>query len=245
MATLAAALIGAGCAATAPPYNPFRVSQEEFHGKIKRVALLPVRGGAALPEPVRAKFDSLIEVKLREAGFSVVPARESGDIYDRMTKQLGGIFDPATGKRDESKSKTAIDYTRRELSTKFNIDAVLYPTILSVGARFAANLASWDGVAESTIAPGSYGSALIGTITALSLAITIEDRAGAVVYVNRGGIQLLTKIQREGLFQAPKFVAVPPIELFANEERTVAAVNIALAPLVKQLEPTDAPKPKP
>lgn len=246
LATLAVALIGAGCATT-PPYNPFKISQDEFHGKIKTIALTPVAVPRDLenPERVRAKFESLIEAKLREAGFSIVPARESGEIFERMTKQLGGFFDPVTGKRDEAKFKTAVEHTLRELGTRFNADALLYPSIVVVRAPFSVNRANWDGAQEPMITPGSYGSALIGTVAALSLVVTIQDRTGAAVYINGGGIQVLTKIHKGGFFQPEKFIPVPPIELFAYEERNVAAVNIALAPLVRQPVPTEESKPKP
>ncbi|HEX9201022.1 MAG TPA: hypothetical protein VF865_15795, partial [Acidobacteriaceae bacterium] len=158
-AALTTTLIAAGCA-TAPPYNPFKIAEEEFHGKIKTIALAPVGvpGDLGDPDPVKAEFESLIEAKLREAGFSVVPSRESAEIFNNMNKQLGGIFDPVTGKRDETKLKTAQEHARRELGAKFKADAVLYPGISLGVASFAGGSASWGGTSESlAMTEGFFG----------------------------------------------------------------------------------------
>src|SRR6266568_4287322 len=65
-AALTTTLIAAGCA-TAPPYNPFKIAEEEFHGKIKTIALAPVGvpGDLGDPDPVKAEFESLMEAKFK------------------------------------------------------------------------------------------------------------------------------------------------------------------------------------
>ncbi len=243
-ATLVIALLGAGCA-TAPPYNPFKIAQDEFYGKIKTIALSPVAVAVDLEdaEPVKTKFESLIETTLREAGFSVVPSREYAAIWKRMTEQMGGFFDPVTGKRDETKLKTVREHTLRELNTKFTVDAVLYPSIRVVKANFVQNQATWDGTSESLTTGGFLGALLggqyRGTVGALSLVAVIEDTHGVDVYINGGGIQVLSKVSGGG------FIPVSRNELFANEERNVAAVNIALGSLVRKPVATEAPKATP
>jgi len=244
-AALATTLIVGGCATT-PPYNPFKVTQEEFYGKIKTIALAPVGVPRDLenPDPVKAKFEPLIEAKLREAGFSVVPSRESAGIFESMNKQLGGIFDPVTGKRDDTKFKTVREHALRELSTKFKADAVLYPNIRAGTARFAGGQANWDGASES-LSPteGFMGMLMVGqfqgTTGALSLIVTIENIHGVDAYVNGGGIQLISKLS------GGKFVPVPRSQLFADEKRIAAAVNIALGPLARNPAPAEAPKVQP
>jgi hypothetical protein len=238
-------LIGGGCATT-PPYNPFKIAQEEFYGKIKTIALAPVGVPMGLedPDPVKAKFESLVEAKLREAGFSVVSSRESAGIFESMNKQLGGMFDPVTGKRDETKFKTVREHFLREVQTKFKADAVLYPNIRVVTASFAGGQASWDGTKESlSTTEGFMGLLLVGqlrgTAPALSLVVTIEDIHGVDAYVNGGGIQLSSKIS------AGNFVPVPRNQLFNSDERNAAAVNFALGPLVRIPAPAGAPKVQP
>jgi len=244
-AALTTTLIVAGCA-TAPPYNPFKITEEEFRGKIKTIALSPVAVPADLADsdPVKAKFESLIQAKLREAGFSVVPSQETAEIFNNMNKQLGGIFDPVTGKRDETKFKAAREHALRELNTKFKADAVLYPSISAGTARFGGGKASWGGTSESVAISEGFLAALqvgnlSGSVRALSLVVSIENINGGDAYVNMGGIQLAAK------YSGGQFVAVPRNQLFASEERVVGAVNYALAPLVKNSAPAGAPKAKP
>lgn len=91
--TLVAVLVGVGCAST-PRYNPFKIPQDDFYGKIKTIALAQVRVPRDLedPTPVRSRFESLIDAKLREAGFSTVPSREFEAIFDRVAQQRGGTL---------------------------------------------------------------------------------------------------------------------------------------------------------
>lgn len=233
-------MIGAGCATT-PPYNPFKIPQDELYGKIKTIALAPVAVPEGLedPQPVKAMFASLIEAKLREAGFSTVPSAEYAEIWKRMTEKVGGYFDPVTGKRDESKFKALRKHCLRELSTKYNANAVVYPEIRFVKANFSGNTASWHGTSESVKVPTegvlqallSGGGGHYGTLAALSLVVTIKDMDEVEMYVNPGGIQVLARVSSRG-----KFVPVPPNELLVNEERNGAAVDIALEPLVTKPE---------
>ena len=201
-AALATILIVGGCATT-PPYNPFKVTQEEFYGKIKTIALAPVGVPRDLENP-----------------------------------------DPVTGKRDETKFKTVREHALRELSTKFKADAVLYPNIRAGTARFAGGQANWDGASES-LSPteGFMGMLMVGqfqgTTGALSLIVTIENIHGVDAYVNGGGIQLISKLS------GGKFVPVPRSQLFADEKRIAAAVNIALGPLARNPAPAEAPKVQP
>jgi hypothetical protein len=247
IAGLMAILIGAGCAAKAP-YNPFKVDQNEFYSKTKTIALagMTVPEGLEDPEAVRAKFESLITAKLREAGFSIVPSREAVEIWKRMTEQVDGYFDSVTGKRDEAKLQAVREHTLGELRTKFKMDAVLKPTIQVVKAPWSGGTAHWDGTKDSVKSFGKQmGEALPfallgvavsyeGTVPALSLVVTVEDRNGVNVYANRGGIQVLGKFSRK------QFISDPASAILTNEERNVAAVNIAIDPLIRKSEFTEA-----
>lgn len=244
--TIIIGLIQLGCATTV--YNPFKIDQDKFFSKTTTVALLPITlpEGVEDPEPVKAKFESLIEAKLHEAGLSIVKSKETDAVWNQMKEQMGGFFDPITGKIDEEKKKSAKEHARRELNMKFNADAVLIPSIQIVNAQFDGGWAKWNGVQES-IALGSPWSlsaflgmtgAYSGTVGALSLVVFMEDIDGVEMYFNAGGIQVLQKLS------FGKFVSVPENEFFVNEERNSSAVNIALGPLVKKTVPTEASKEK-
>jgi hypothetical protein len=217
---LIGALAVAGCVPPAVAYNPFKMPEQEIRQKIKRVALAPVTLPSNLddPEPVKAKFEALIQAKLREGGFTPVPSQEVDALWKRMKEQLGGFFDPITGKRDEAKFKTAREHLLREVNAMTKADAILHPSIQLVKVGFGNNEARWHGTSESLITGGFWG--------AFSLYVTLEDINGVDQYINVGGIQLAAKLSGH------TFVAVPRNELFADEKRNQAAVNVALNPLI-------------
>jgi hypothetical protein len=155
-----------------------------------------------------------------------------------MIEQMGGYFDPKTGKKDESKIKAVNEHCYRELGRKFNSDAVLFSRISIVKASFAEYKASWDGTEESLdMRSGTVKvldllfdtSITSGTIPALSLGVLIQDIHGTTAYVNWGGIEVLYKFSWS-------HVPVQKSELFSNEERNIEAVNIALEPLIQKSE---------
>lgn len=246
LGVLSIALVGAACApvATAPD-NPLKVSEQEFKSKIKTIALaaVVVPRDIEKPDRVTAKFESLIEAKLRDAGFSVVLSRESEEIRERMTRQMSNYFDPRTDELiDEAKFKTVREHILRELSVKFNVDAVLHPSIRLVRAPWNLGTASWHGTTES-IKPEwmrffdaltSVGSS--GSVRALSLVVDVEDIHGTRLYSNAGGVQVLSKISAEGTS-----VPVPQSELLANDERNLMAIDIALGVLIGKPVLTETP----
>ena len=234
-------LISSGCPKTVP-YNPFKITQEEFYSKIKTIALAPVDipGDLENKDQLKTKFEALVESKLHEAGFVVIPSREYGETWERMTKQMGGYFDAVTGKRDESKYKAVKEYTLRELRTKFNADAVLYSGVRVVTAPFSRDTASWHETSEAL--SSGWATFLVqhhGNVPALSFGVYVIDSNGVDMYLKMGGIQVLEKIA------GGKLVPIPENEILANEERNTEAVNIALDPLVRKTPPSQAPGAKP
>lgn len=228
-----------GCAVTTP-YNPFKVPQEQIKSKVKVVALAPINfpGDMEDTEPLKAKFEFLIEAKLRQAGFMVVPSREYDAVWKQTIEKLGGVFDPLTGKRDEAKFKTVREHTLRELATRTKADALLEHGIGVFKANFAGHLAQWHGTSESVVTAGFWGAFFAGgaqgTVPALSLVVALSDIHGVEMYVNVGGIQVLAKLSGQN------FVTVQRYELFVDQERNRQAVNIALDPLAGKTMPQDA-----
>lgn len=229
VAGLVLALLGAGCATT--PYNPFKVGRNEILSRVKTVAVAGVSLPDELPQPdqLRSEFETMIVNELKAAGFQVVPAAEFDQIFKRMRDEMGGFFDPNTGKGDEEKVKKVQDLCRRELATKFHADAVLYPAVSVVSAGFRLDQASWDGVTEDTLT-GSFLQRLFsggykGQIPALSLWVALKDINGDSLYVNGGGLQLISKICRG------QFVEVPVTDLLVDAKVKSRSVQIAFAPL--------------
>jgi hypothetical protein len=228
---LGLALVLGGCAAKTP-YNPFKIPREQFHGHLKVVALSPMGMPTELtnPDPVRQKFLNLIETQLRAAGYKVVGSAEARVIWDSMATGSNGFYDPVTGVRDEEKVKLVRMRLYRELRAKFNIDAMLFSHIAVVPAKLDNDRARWDGASE-TAARKKFWKAVLGishsgTIPALSLHVTLSDTDDRDLYENAGGIQVLAKAGVDGLQDVPRE------QLFADEERNLRAVHLALDPLL-------------
>jgi hypothetical protein len=242
--TLVLLFIAEGCAKT-KTYNPFKVSQDEFYVKTRVIALVPIAVPADLDraELVKVKFDSLIEATLHESGLTIVPSGEVAAVWKSMSARVGGFVNPDTGERDESKFKVVKEHTLRELSAKFSVDAVLYPSIAVFKAHWGSGVAQWHGISES-ITPNTLPFMLLnplvghsrGTVPALSLYVVVEDIHGAELYENAGGIQVLAK-----LVSTYDFKPVPQDQLFVDEAKNLKAVKIALGALKTKLEPGGTP----
>ena len=222
-------LIVVGGCATSPPYDPYRVPKSQVHSQVKTIALSPVSlpRVARQAEGVKGRIESLITTKLEKAGYIVVPSKEFGAIWDRLAEQIGGFFDPVTGKANEERIKTVREHARREMVTRFKVDALLHPRVQVVWAPFKTDEAVWDGVSETVMADDSFHAFGPGTAQALSLAILIEGGNGVDFYASRGGIQLISKAVRG------RFVDVKASEILTNDEKIIKAVDIALNQFLK------------
>lgn len=232
-------IVLAGCA-TAPAYNPYLVPKSQVQSQVKSIALSPVRFPPVVEKAqgAKEKIELLITAKLTQAGYSVVPSKEFGGVWDRFVEQVGGIFDPVTGKADEGKIKVVREHTRREMTNRFKINAFLYPTVQVIGVPLKGSRAVWDGISESIMADGWYRSFEGGATQALSLRILLEDENGVDLYLKRGGIQLIAKTVKG------RFVNIQASEILASEEKIAGAIHIALKEFIQNTEtPGNPPKP--
>ncbi|HKA32195.1 MAG TPA: hypothetical protein VKH64_03210 [Candidatus Binatia bacterium] len=236
-AYLLLALVLSGCAAT-KTYDPFKVAQSDIRGRVKVVALVPIELSTDAEDPagVKAKFEWLIRSKLEEGGFKVIPSDEFASIWKKTVAQHGPIYDPASGKRDDKKFNAAFAAAARELWGKTGADALLQAVIAVVKAEFSSNLAEWHGAIDYVRPDGVWGvfsgRQYVGTVPALSLWVGLVDFQGTEMYVNAGGIQVMSKVG-----SGMKFYEVPLHDLFADQAKNLRSVAIALNPLIGQPAP--------
>lgn len=230
-ATCLALLLGACAGKT--HYNPFQVPPEQLRASVKVVALGPTQVPRDLSEPelVRARFDHLLENQLRAGGYTVVPFGETRTVWDSLAVASKGLYDPVTGRPDESKIEGFRTAVFRELKTRYGVDALLLSSVLVVPAKLDGDVARWDGTSQGA-ARKKFWKALLGvshsgTIPALSLNVRLSDGDNRALYENRGGIQVLAKAGVERLEDVPRS------ELFVDEERNLKAVHLALDPLLR------------
>lgn len=214
-------------------------SREEFLTKVKTIALAPltVPGDLEDAERVKDKYESLISLKLEERGFAIIPSKEFQVVYKKTMEQMGGVFDPMTGKLDESKGEALQTHTLRELQRTTHTDAVLYPRLYPFTVKHVKGVAIWDGVSEPIkgarvdswidryIAAIGVGGAY-GTVTALSLVVVVVDIDAVKMYANSGGVQLLAH------FDGVDFKSVTRAELLPSEDYYAKSINLALGPLL-------------
>jgi hypothetical protein len=223
----------AGC----EQYNPYKIDKAAFASKVHTVGIMPTHISPHLKvinqEEKEKEFEALIENKLSEAGFKVVPCSEYRAVYQPMKQNIGPLFDANTGEPLETSRDLLLDHSKREYLAKNKVDALVWPNIESVRATWGTNIASWDGVQEPAM--GKDGileriatSNFTGTLPALSLKLIISDPNGQTMYENPGGIQLLA-----WLTMSSGFRDVPKENLLVNKDRNKKSVEIACKPLFK------------
>lgn len=205
---------------------------------VKLIALVPIELSTDAEDPaaVKAKFEWLIRSKLEEGGFKVIPSDEFASIWKKTVAKLGPVYDPASGKRDDKKFNAAFATAARELWGETGADALLHSAIAVVKAEFSSNLAEWHGTIDYVRPEGVWGMLSgpqgYGTVPALSLWVDLVDFQGTEMYVNAGGIQVMSKVST-----GMKVYEVPLHDRFADEAKNVRSVAIALNPLIGRPAP--------
>ncbi|MCH7947337.1 MAG: hypothetical protein IIC66_06005 [candidate division Zixibacteria bacterium] len=178
-------------------------------------------------------FDSLLAKELldSELEVTIVPVEESDSLQGYFIKQLGGLFDPYSGKLDLEKTRTWRRTLISEVEKKYKVDAILFTRISTVSAHFFRDQAKWDGVTES-IGKDRFFKSLLGlkhsgSIPALSLIVELRATNDSLLYQNAGGIQVLQKI---GTGSRPE--DRPYHEILTDEKRNQDAVVYAIHPLL-------------
>lgn len=243
-ACLALALSVAACAGKSDSY-PLSIPPEGLFQQTKIIALTPV----SIPEGLQnqassaGEFDSLIAAVLADAGYSLVSVDDYVAVWGRILDHMGGLTDPITGERDETKFELARERLYLDLSEMYHADLVLYPEVWTVDAPFAEGVATWDGASQSMVQFGvrvldfigaflssSESQLPRGTVRALSLMVFVEDMTGVEVLSDAGGIELLEKVGADPVSRE----LVPQEELFQDRRRSRKAVDRALRALVER-----------
>jgi hypothetical protein len=209
--------------------KPFTADRAEFFRTVKVIALAPMSlTNLKQADRIRASFEADLTEQLKGLGFTVLPSDKFGSLWDSLSKQEGGLYDPATGKRNDDKVKEIRKRVVTELAAQQQFDAVLRPSIFVSAARFSGCTARWNGVEQSI---GSCS--LSGRISVLSLLVRIENKEGNVLFRNAGGIQPNVRL-KTGFFQSPQFEDLEEEFILYDPERNRVAVATALAPFVRK-----------
>lgn len=236
VAILCALAIPAFAAAGDKPASvdpPFYAPKDSLRGALHTLAIAPTRVLLSFPErdSVAARFDSLVASRLAGAGFQLIERGVYRELEKTISDSLGGLFDPSTGARDKDKTATMERRVREELAARHAINAVVFPILRSTPAEFSQSTARWWGASERLESRGllkkAFGVAHKGTVGAAVLIIALEGPDGRVLYLDGGGIRVLSVIEKG------KFVERPTAEVFGDAERNSKGVDLALKELLE------------
>src|SRR5262249_2166669 len=113
------------------PYDPFKVPASELRHRVDTVAVSPLGVTVELDDVdrVRALIEPRVVSMLREGGFDVVPPEEWDRRWLAVAREIGPIWDPVTGKRDDERYKAAQSALHHDLALERGVDAVVQVTL--------------------------------------------------------------------------------------------------------------------
>jgi hypothetical protein len=211
--------------------DPFLTAEEAFKKSVKILAVAPMEVPPGFPDTTSfaGEFSALIDEELNRRGYSVIRPQNYTAAWARVAADMGDFKVLGAEERDEAKLAAAMVRAMESLGADFNLDAIVFPSIVVVEAEFGAGSAVWDGAEQKIETAGAMESFFAGSqrgvVGAVSLKLSIRDREGKTLFINNGGIQVLSKMEGKA------FVNVPREELFADRERNRRAVEIAIEPL--------------
>ena len=149
---LAVAVLG-GCA---KPYDPFQVPREEARERIADVAMVPAQVSSFVMDPLeaRATFEVPATRRLERAGIRVIPSETWQTLWNQAAMDLGGVYDPSTGRPDSDRYKLAREAVYRALKTDHGADAVLYLSIHTLDLYMTGAKPSFCGGEGGVYFPG-------------------------------------------------------------------------------------------
>jgi hypothetical protein len=191
-ACLAACLLLAACATK--PYDPFRVPRSELRERIRTIAIMPLSSGdpELEHERVAGEVEPLLRQRLEAAGFRVVDVAEVRSILDQASVDVGGLFDPHTGRVIEDRYEPVRSALYRELGRRYQADAVLYARVEPVELFLTNGKVSYCGLEDDPVYwPGKLGvfSGTTTTVVALCLSASLRDMEGRDLYGIRHGLE--------------------------------------------------------
>src|SRR5262245_55826038 len=127
----------------------FDNTRDELLASVKRVGIMPVTDmPAALRDRDDAKkaLQDAVTKYLKLANFEVIGVESYQAGYDRFNKQLGGMYDPATGDMRRELASAVLQNARREFGSKEKLDAYVYIRVQLAAAPYTSDYCYWDGV---------------------------------------------------------------------------------------------------
>ncbi len=230
---LAVALVYVGFAASAyaAKDSPYILSKKEFKQRVKSISLSPLDFPPAfeLSHEMRGMIEAEATQRLAKKKLETVGIAPYEELRNTFAQRIGGLTN-AEGVLDPRRKAVVWDHAKREMRYKYPVDAFAEISLRPVSAVFTDDRAEWDGVKQKVKHSGD-GFALFGgknyqgTIAAISFQLAIFDAADELLFVNRGGIEVMQ--ERQGA----KLVVLPAEGLLKDAKKIKKAVQLAFKQL--------------
>lgn len=216
-----------------PEANPWRLPVEEVLPHLRTICVFPTRIGDEDFTERAQRFSEVAVVELRGAGYQAVPLREdeARGLLEHAVAEVGGVYDPEVGWVDVDRVQ-AVEKQRRQLAKNlYGCDAFLELSVHLVHAPMNDGIAKWDGRTVQLIS-WFFGSGTSGWVKALSLYARLTDVEARELYFFAGGIQPVVKANVTLNPLDPTYRVVHEEEVLTSEVDVVAALQLALGPLL-------------
>ena len=220
------------------PYHDYYIKkQSEFPQKVNFIAIAPVNSLTGFPDFLINKkdvIDSLLVEYLTTNNYKVVSTKISEQIWSRVKKNMGGLYNPETGDLDTTKLNHLLSLYTKELSDSFMVDLIIFPSIVKRTAELVEQSLLWDGVRRDMIVVGSYTTlnsyTFSGKTGGISIQSLIINTNGKIIFESFGGIEPILKVDYSvdyhGLLKERG-------DLLENNEYLKDGIRISLHPIIK------------
>jgi hypothetical protein len=214
--------------------DPFRVPADSLTGRLRVLAVAPTARPREVEE-IPLEFTHAITESLVAAGFEVVPLDTVIATWAQAVRDVGGVYDARTGRRDSLRVERVRALAAAALRERHHAVAWVRPAVVGAHAEFESGEAEWDGVTRHIGGDGVLNVLLDnvpeGRLSALSFQVGIEDPEGRLLYEARTGLQVLSRMGKKGLESAP-----PEFGLGDPEQRRFA-LDRSLRPWLERVRP--------
>ena len=194
-----------------PPYVPYKVEKSQIVAMPKKIGIMPTQVFFDIDneEEKSNYFHDQLVSQFEKQDFEVITADKWKEIYQKVKDQAGQLYNPKTGKADQEKLKQVKAKARQQYFEKYGVSTILYSAIVPTKASWNKNSANWHGAEQAATGESGFWAYITapdayGTVGALSLWVNIEDDNQQDVFIEHGGIQLLSYATYTGFENLPK-----------------------------------------
>jgi hypothetical protein len=231
---LAACAWFAFCTGCVTPYDPFKIPEEWLRTRVHSVVVQPlvVHPDLVEVERVRPLVEDRVIAMLEEGGFSVVTPEEWRRRWLSIAHDVGEIWDPKTGERDDERYEIAARALRHELATERGVQAQVWLGLYTVRLDSGNRAIDFCGARGDVYWPHPLPARLpagdrITVAEGLCLGVLVFDMDQQELYSIRHGIEMVETYA----FQT--HASRPVEERVRNAQVLEAAIDAVIGPFAR------------